>query len=131
MFYGTKIAKGSFKDTQEMVKEANLLMGDAIMNFRTVQSFGHEELVVEKFRELMEPAAAKNIRADIGIGVAFGLSQFVNFLINAALFLIASYVFELMPETSTQDVFTAIFAMLFAAQQAGQSAGWGPDIGKA
>ena len=28
-------------------KEANLLMGDAINNFKTVQSFGHEDLVVK------------------------------------------------------------------------------------
>jgi hypothetical protein len=27
------------------MKEANLLCGDAIVNFKTVQSFGHEDFV--------------------------------------------------------------------------------------
>jgi hypothetical protein len=29
----------------EELKEANLLCGDAIINFKTIQSFGHEEFV--------------------------------------------------------------------------------------
>jgi hypothetical protein len=29
--------------TGDLTKEANLLVGDAIINFKTVQSFGHED----------------------------------------------------------------------------------------
>ena len=31
------------------LKEANLLCGDAIVNYKTVQSFGNEDLIVEKY----------------------------------------------------------------------------------
>jgi hypothetical protein len=29
-------------------------MGDAINNFKTVQSFGHEDLIVEEYKALLE-----------------------------------------------------------------------------
>ena len=38
-----KIQKGFNSASNELNKEANLLCGDAIMNFRTVQSFGYED----------------------------------------------------------------------------------------
>lgn len=51
------------------------------------------------------------------------------FIVNAALFLIAAAVLE---NTGAEigNIFTAVFCMLFGAQQAGQSAGWGPDMSK-
>ena len=38
-----------FKLSDELLKESNLLLGDAIGNFKTVQSFGHEDLIVDKY----------------------------------------------------------------------------------
>jgi ATP-binding cassette subfamily B (MDR/TAP) protein 1 len=37
------------KDDGSSTKDANLLCGDAIMNYKTVQSFGHEDKLVEKY----------------------------------------------------------------------------------
>lgn len=34
--------------------EADLLCGDAIMNYKTVQSLGYENLVVQKYEELLD-----------------------------------------------------------------------------
>ena len=42
-----------------MNKEANLLCGDAIINYKTVQSFGNEKLVVKKYKEYLEPLYEK------------------------------------------------------------------------
>lgn len=66
--------------------EGNLLLGDAIMNFRTVQSFGHEDLIVRKYDEYMAPAAAAMAKADLCTACMFGISQFITFVMNAALF---------------------------------------------
>jgi len=35
------------------MKEANLLCGDAIVSFKTIQSFGYEDFVVEQYRKLL------------------------------------------------------------------------------
>ena len=51
-------------------------------------------------------------------------------MINAGLFYVASVVIE-NTDAKQSDIFVAIFCMLFGAQQAGEAAGWGPDIGKA
>lgn len=40
-------AKGLTESSGEELKEANLLCGDAIINYKTIQSFGFEDFVVE------------------------------------------------------------------------------------
>jgi ABC-type transport system involved in Fe-S cluster assembly fused permease/ATPase subunit len=57
-----------------MNKEANLLCGDAIVNYKTVQSFGNEEMLVNKYKEMMLPVFSFTRRAHIKTGFAFGLS---------------------------------------------------------
>lgn len=41
------------KDNESANKEANLLCGDAIMNYRTVAGFGHEKLIIKNFDLLL------------------------------------------------------------------------------
>jgi len=40
----------------ELSKEANLLCGDAIVNYKTVQSLGNIDKMVEKYVSYLEPA---------------------------------------------------------------------------
>lgn len=42
--------------------ESEIMLGDAINNFKTVQSFGHEELIVGYYKDLLEPARAEGLR---------------------------------------------------------------------
>lgn len=42
---GEEQQKGLTESTGDETKEANLLCGDALINYKTVQSFGHEEFV--------------------------------------------------------------------------------------
>jgi ABC-type multidrug transport system fused ATPase/permease subunit len=44
---GMELQKGLAGATGEAEKAANLLIGDAINNFKTVQSFGYEHLIVK------------------------------------------------------------------------------------
>jgi ATP-binding cassette subfamily B (MDR/TAP) protein 1 len=53
---GIKLTSGLVGEQNELQKDANLLCGDAISNFKTVQSLGNVELVVKKYEELLEPA---------------------------------------------------------------------------
>ena len=48
-----------YLEENDNIREANLLCGDAILNYRTVQSFGYEHLVVETYRKLLYPGQRK------------------------------------------------------------------------
>lgn len=69
-----KFQKGLTEQTGDMNKEANLLCGDAIINYKTVQSFGNEKLVVKKYREYLEPLYEKTCIGHLKAGLAFGIS---------------------------------------------------------
>ena len=89
-----KIQKGFNSASNELNKEANLLCVDAIMNFRTVQSFGYEDQIVKKYKELLYPAWKASRGTNIQTGIAFGFSQFTMFGIMAGLFYFASLIME-------------------------------------
>jgi ABC-type transport system involved in Fe-S cluster assembly fused permease/ATPase subunit len=41
-----KFQSGLSESSNQFTKEADILCGDAVMNFKTVQSFGYEHLIV-------------------------------------------------------------------------------------
>lgn len=59
-----------------MQKEANLLCGDVIVNYKTSQSFGHEDLLVKKYEELLSVPHNLTVAAQLKAGIAFGISNF-------------------------------------------------------
>jgi len=36
-------------------RDGDLLCGDSIVNYKTIQSFGHEELIFEMYNRILEP----------------------------------------------------------------------------
>lgn len=71
---GMKLSTGLVEEENEALKEANLLCGDAIANYKTVQSLGNTELIVKKYEDLLAPAKKKAFRAQMKVGFAFGFS---------------------------------------------------------
>jgi ATP-binding cassette subfamily B (MDR/TAP) protein 1 len=64
--------------------------------------------------------------------VGYGFTQFVQFAIFAGLFYFGAVFMERdYPEVSSNDVFIAMFAIMFGAQQLGTAFAMGPDAGKA
>ena len=59
-----------------MTNSANLLCGDSIVNYKTVQSFGNTELIIKKYESYLRPSHDAAKLAHIKIGLAFGVSQF-------------------------------------------------------
>ena len=119
-----KITLGQLNFATTTMEEPNLLLGDAIMNFRTVQSFGYEEKIVQQYLDMMKPIDDSNYWQEIQKSFFIGFVQFLNFITNALLFLIASWIFsnEKLVERydfTTQDVFTAIFCSIFVGQSVG------------
>lgn len=60
--------------TSDLTKEADLLCSDAIGNYKTVQSFANEDMIVAKYVEWMSPVNDQVFRTNIKIGFGFGLS---------------------------------------------------------
>ena len=47
------------KGTADADREADLLAGDSIVNYKTVQSFGHEDAVFKMYERILDPILAK------------------------------------------------------------------------
>lgn len=61
-YMGAKRQQGLSQDADNTKNLANLLAGDAIINYRTVASFAHEEKIVSDYRDLLEAPKASVIK---------------------------------------------------------------------
>jgi len=115
----------------EQMKEANILAGDAISNFRTIMSFGNDDMIIERYDALMLDAHRNSIKKAHFIGFMYGMSQFGQNALFAALYY-AMAQFNVHYEASNpMDQMTAIFCIFYGAAAAGNAQQFGPDIGKA
>lgn len=60
--------------TQSGQQEADLLAGDAIINYRTVASFANEEAIVRKYEEILTENLNKSFWENHKAGIGFGFS---------------------------------------------------------
>jgi len=93
-----KVVHAQSVKAQDQSKEGNLLAGDAIVNFKTIQSFGHTEMVIKKYIEFMEPVYKSSVSTHIKTGFAFGMSQFGQYAVFAGMFFAAGVLIEMEPE---------------------------------
>ena len=123
---------GLIDPKEVFLEDANLLCGDSIVNYRTVQSFGNTELVVKKYKEFLLTGYTKAKRTHVAVGCAYGFAQLTQYFVFAAMFYAASKFIKAYPDDiGMDDIFIALFAMIFGAATAGSAAAFGPDIGKA
>ena len=134
---GMKFHKGMEDSQTEALKDANLLCGDSIGNYKTVLSFGNNEMFVEKYRELLHTAHKQTTAAYLKIGFAFGMAQFAMYCVFAVMFYaggeIISSSYDEVTKTysiNVDDVFIALFAIMFGASHMGTAQGFGPDMAK-
>jgi ATP-binding cassette, subfamily B (MDR/TAP), member 1 len=141
MMIGASIDMATMKaddEDKDAFKEANLLCGDCIVNFKTVQSFGHEERLVQKYRELLTPGSKNAQLKGYKSGLAFGTSQLCQYTMFGALFYFGGLIIKNSVDEETgevkinsEDVFITLFAIIFGANAAGNAASFGPDMEKA
>jgi len=55
-------------------KEADLLCGDTIVNYKTVQSFGHEDAIFQMYENILAPNLARQKSTSFKTGFALGLN---------------------------------------------------------
>jgi len=137
-----KIVHGGVSEINEKQKEANLLCGDAIVNYKTVQSFGHEDLIAKKYESYLKPSQDMVVKEQVKAGIAFGFNNFLTYMVMAMMFylggkILEAYIYvdietgEAVMGINPEHVFIALFAMMFGASHAGTAAAFGPDMGKA
>lgn len=72
-----KFQAGLSEFDEKAFKDANLLAGDAIMNYRTVASFAHDNIIIKEYDAYLDPPTQKAIKRGHIIGLSFGLAQFI------------------------------------------------------
>jgi ABC-type multidrug transport system fused ATPase/permease subunit len=115
----TKFQTGYSDIDEDAYKDANLLAGDSILNYRTVASFGHDYLIINQYDKLVEGPVKTSIKKAQCIGFWFGFSQFVQNAVFALLYW-AGAMFQM--NAGVQDgerIFIATFAMMFGSFAAG------------
>lgn len=80
------------------------MIGDSINNFKTVQSFGYEHLILKKYKSYIDPIFAMSKAKHFKAGIAFGFSQFIVYLVFAALFYFGGLIIDAHCEDVLQDI---------------------------
>ena len=99
-------------------------------NYKTIQSFGHNEVVIKTYEDLMRPVYESTLSAHVKTSMAFGLSQLGQYVVFGCMFFVGGKVVENYG-ADPENVFIAMFAIMFGAQQLGGASAFGPDMGKA
>lgn len=93
---------------------------EAMVNIRTVTSFGVENTIANKYSELLTTPFKLAVKTGTLSGFLYGASQFVMFVIFALIFYIGT-LFVKKFSLNFVDVFTAIYALIFSSMTAGRN----------
>jgi len=105
----TKFRTGLGEENDKNIKDAQVLAGDAILNYRQVASFGHEEQIIRDYEKLLEGPKRKAMAKSHIMGLTYGASQFMQYAMFATLFYFGAYFSVKWPDnTKPEDVFIAI-----------------------
>ena len=120
------------QDSDSGDKEADLLCGDSIVNYKTVQSFGHEDQIIAMYEKILAPNLEKQLFSSFKTGLALGSNQLIMYSVIAGFFWIGAELVNYYPETILpSSVMSAILILMFGAMTAGGSASSAPDMGRA
>jgi ABC-type transport system involved in Fe-S cluster assembly fused permease/ATPase subunit len=73
-YMGAKRTSGLGNNIEESQSAANLLAGDAILNYRTVISFAHDEKIVQDYLSLLIAPQKEVIKSSHITGILYGMS---------------------------------------------------------
>ena len=97
-----------------------------MINIRTVTSFGYEDMIERKYSNRLKDPLAIGIKKGNISGILYGLVQFIMFVIFAIIFYLGS-IFIRDNGLDVSNVFTAIYAIMFAGMTAGSNVNFMPD----
>ena len=115
-------------------KKSKVLQSDAIQNYKTVASFGNDQILLSEFRDIVLRYAASRTKPTCLYAISMGLSVAVNNGIFAVFYLVIGELTYKYPDykyCDPGDMFIAIFTFMFGAFTAAQASAMGPDMGNA
>ena len=113
--------------TDEAYKDSSHLIMEAMINIRTVSSFGTENFVIRRYDEKMEVPHSLGVQKGHISGILYGFSQIIMFTIFGVLFFVGALFVRDHKNVEIDDMFTAIYAIIFAGMTAGNNAHFMPD----
>jgi ATP-binding cassette subfamily B (MDR/TAP) protein 1 len=122
--------KGFSSESGEAYKEAGTFIGETVINMRTVASFGKEGNILRSYSRKLDIPLQEGIKGGRKAGFLFGFSQFAKFGTFALVFYVGA-IFQQHIGLSFQDMFQAIFGVMFAAMGSGNATQFMPDVGGA
>ena len=123
-------SQGFSDKTDKAYKESSNLITESMNHIRTVNSFGSEDIVERKYSEkLLEPMTL-GVKKGMISGIMYGITQIAMFFIFGLVFYLG-IVFMNRNGLAVDNVFTAIYAILFCGMTAGNNAHFMPDAAAA
>ena len=120
------VTTGYSETTDAAYKDSSNLITEAMNNIRTVTSFGDEDIIQRKYSSrLVDPLSVAIKKGNIS-GILYGFAQFIMFVVFAVIFYLGS-IFIRDNGLDVSNVFTAIYAIMFAGMTAGNNANFMPD----
>lgn len=125
------------EEREEKNESDDVLVGDCVMNYKTVAGFATDEVILSEFKAFLDEKFKNAARKAKIHGFAFGFSQFGTNFFFAGLFYAAAYLIKNHSNPfesnfiNPQNIFIAQFTILFGAFSAGQASQFGPDAVKA
>lgn len=122
-----KFMVGFSEKTDEAYKDSSSIIMEAMVNIRTVTSFGVENSIAAKYNEkLIQPFELAKRKGNLA-GIFYGLSKATMYIIFALIFYIGA-LFVRDYNVKFVDVFTALYAIMFAAMRTGNNMQFMPDM---
>lgn len=136
MFVGywatAKISSKGTKVEQDSYANANALLSEVVLNYKTVKAFGDKntEYIFDRYCSLMEAPKQANIKKAHWSGLFFGYSLTSRVFYIATVFYFSTLVYKYRDYTAEQ-IFSATNILLMASAATGMSAANVPSMAKA
>merc|ERR1719322_66507 len=125
-----QLVMGDEQKASPDLERCNLIAGEAIYNIGTVASMNQERKIFKNYNAALQAPAKRQTRKCLLLGIGYGYSQCIMFFTYAAVFRLG---LELVidRETSFEDVFKVLTAVLFGAMAVAQNSSLAPDFAEA
>jgi ABC-type transport system involved in Fe-S cluster assembly fused permease/ATPase subunit len=98
-------------------KEANVIAGDAILNYRTVIAFGTAERIVSEYDRLLEGPVQVTIKKARQIALLYGFSRFIEDGVYGLLFFAAAQMIDRGVEMEPFTTLIAVWCVMEGVKQ--------------
>jgi len=125
-----QVQMGSSKAENTVLTQAQQVVSDAIMSIRTVHACGNENEVHALYCSLLSSMSVGSCKKHMIGGLAFGISDSVQYFVMGAGFWWMGWLIENNHSTFSEAM-SAFMGLMFAAMAAGMAASMAADMGKA